>query len=246
MSAQSSDLELYNTLESLKNTISKNRFNLIELSLAHIVVSAQRYLSLSALNEIFLEFLIKLSEAIYLKSCLLLNINIDNGEKIIENEEKNGIEEKTKMERLSYHKVLSLERILFDKIFLSGIFEYIETLNKEENLGEAKKQLILKAILSVISKELTKERMIKNFSLPSIEFYLSDLRKYFEKKISFSFFELIEEKLGVEKENKFLEVIYYFLSLLFLCFEDYCYMIQNSEDEDIVIFLKSSYSEKKA
>ena len=67
-------LELYNELEELKKILSKNKFNLIDLNLTNIVLSAKNFFSLTTLNEIFLEFLIKLSEAIYWKSCLLLNI----------------------------------------------------------------------------------------------------------------------------------------------------------------------------
>ena len=231
-------LELYNTFERLKNTISKNRTELIDLNLSSIVISAKRYISLENLNEIFMEFLIKLSEAIYFKSCLLLNINSVNKENS-EDLEENNLKENLMEKRPNYYRALSLERILFEKIFLTKVSEdVLDNFDNKNFLGLGQKGLILRAILSVLKREGVKEEILKNFSAYSIEFYLESLKDYLEKKISFSFKELIEEKLNKEENEKLLGVVYYFLSLLFLCLEDFCYMIQNSENEDIIIFSK--------
>jgi len=231
-------LELYNTFEKLKNTISKNRTELIDLNLSSIVISAKRYISLENLNEMFMEFLIKLSEAIYFKSCLLLNIHSVNGE-ISKDLEESNLKENLMEERLNYSKALTLERVLFEKIFLTKISEDIlENFESKGFFGAGQKSLILGAILSVLKREGVKEEILKNFSSYSIEFYLESLKDYLEKKISFSFRELIEEKLNREGNEKFLGIVYYFLSLLFLCLENLCYMVQNNENEDIIIFSK--------
>jgi segregation and condensation protein A len=232
MSISEPSLELYNNLEELKSKIFKNKYELIDLNLTNIVLSAQKYLSLANLNEIFLEFLIRLSEAIYLKSCLLLNIHNGNEEKV-EDLEGTSLKEILE-ERFNYYQALPLGRILFEKVFLSRIPYVFEKEDKKIFAGEREKNLILKAILSVLSREEVKEEILKNFSTPSINFYIEDLKEYLEKKLSFSFKELIKEK----KEVRFLEVVYYFLALLFLCLEGVCYMVQNSENEDIIIFSK--------
>ncbi|MCD6490345.1 MAG: hypothetical protein J7K20_06445, partial [Thermodesulfobacterium sp.] len=212
---------------------------LIDLNLSSIVISAKRYIYLQNINEIFMEFLIKLSEAIYFKSCLLLNINSVNKENSEDLEESN-LKENLMEKRPNYYRALSLERILFEKIFLTKVSEdVLDNFDNKNFLGLGQKGLILRAILSVLKREGVKEEILKNFSAYSIEFYLESLKDYLEKKISFSFKELIEEKLNKEENEKLLGVVYYFLSLLFLCLEDFCYMIQNSENEDIIIFSKN-------
>jgi segregation and condensation protein A len=233
MSISETSLELYNNLEELKSKIFKNKYELIDLNLTNIVLSAQKYLSLANLNEIFLEFLIRLSEAIYLKSCLLLNIHNGNEEKV-EDLEGTSLKEFFLEERFNYYQALPLGRILFEKVFLSRIPYVFEKEDKKIFAGEREKNLILKAILSVLSREEVKGEILKNFSSPSINFYIEDLKEYLEKKLSFSFKELIKER----KEVRFLEVVYYFLALLFLYLEGVCYMVQNSENEDIIIFSK--------
>lgn len=239
MSASEGVLELYNSLETLKNTLFKNRFDLLELNLTRVVLSAQKYLSLTNLNEVFLEFLIRLSEAIYLKSCLLLNINVK--EEKLESTEALSFEKNFSFpeERLNYYKALPLDRILFEKVFLGRFPEILENFDKNRDLGEGKKILILRAILSILNQEDIKEEVLKNFSSPSIEFYLKILKDYLEEKRSFTFKELINERLGEKEKGGFLEVVYYFLSLLFLCFEEVCYMVQNNENEDIIVFSKA-------
>ncbi len=232
MSVSKTSLELYSTLEELRNKIFKNKYELIELNLTNIVLSAQKYLSLINLNEIFLEFLIRLSEAIYLKSCLLLNIHNEKEEK---NENLEGPSFKEILEeKFNYYQALPFGRILFEKIFLSRIPYIFERADKKSFAGEKEKNLILRAILSVLSKEEVKEEILKNFSSLFIDPYLENLKKYLEKKLSFSFRELIKEK----KETEFLKIAYYFLALLFLYLEGFCYMVQNSENEDIIIFSK--------
>lgn len=230
-------LELYNELEELKKILSTNKFNLIDLNLTNIVLSAKNFFSLTTLNEIFLEFLIKLSEAIYWKSCLLLNQNKEQ-EKKIESLREFKFEEDLIEEGLNYYKALPLERVLYEKIFLPCIPNILEKFNKRDFQKEGQKNLILKAILSILDREGIKEEILENLTSSSIEFYLETSKEYLQRKISFTFKEMIEEKLGKMKKDNLLEVIYYFLSFLFLCFEDLCYMVQNNENEDIIIFSK--------
>ena len=231
-------LELYNELEELKKILSKNKFNLIDLNLTNIVLFAKNFFSLTTLNEIFLEFLIKLSEAIYWKSCLLLSIQNKEQEKKIESLREFKFEEDLIEERLNYYKALPLERVLYEKIFLPYIPNILEKFNERDFRKEEQKNLILKAILSILDREEIKEEILENLASLSIEFYLETSKEYLQRRISFSFKEVIEEKLGKMKEDNFLKVIYYFLSFLFLCFEDLCYMVQNNENEDIIIFSK--------
>ena len=231
-------LELYNELEELKKILSKNKFNLIDLNLTNIVLSAKNFFSLTTLNEIFLEFLIKLSEAIYWKSCLLLNIqNKDQGERI-ENLKEFKFEEDLIKGGLKYYKALSLERVLYEKTFLPCIPNILEKFNKRDFQKEGQKNLISKVIISILDREEIKEEILENLTSLSIEFYLETSKEYLQRRISFTFKEIIEEKLGKMKKDNLLEVIYYFLSFLFLCFEDLCYMVQNNENEDIIIFSK--------
>lgn len=242
MYALETSLELYKELEELKSKISKNKIDLLELNLAKIVLSVQRYLSLTNLNEIFLEFLIRLSEAIYLKSCLLLNIHNGNKEEIEDLEEISFKESLYLEKKFNYYRALPLERILFEKIFLGRISDILEKANKKKFADKGEKSLILRAILSILNQEEIKEEILKNFSVLSIEVYLENLKEYLEEKLSFSFKELIEEKL--EKEKNLLEIVYYFLALLFLYLEGLCYMVQNSENEDIIIFSKNIYNKR--
>lgn len=238
MHVSETSLELYNKLEELKSKIFKNKIDLIDLNLTHIVLFAQKYLSLLNLNEIFLEFLIKLSEAIYLKSCLLLNIHDENREKIEDLEEiylKESLEEK-----FNYYKAIPFERILFEKIFLGKIFDISEKYNKKSFVREGHKGLILKTILSILNREEVKKEILKNFSTLSIDLYIKRLKEYLKEKLSFSFRELIEKK--TEEEKNLVEIVYYFLALLFLCLEGFCYMVQNNENEDIIIFSKNTYN----
>ncbi|RLG09877.1 hypothetical protein DRN73_09185 [Candidatus Pacearchaeota archaeon] len=232
-------LELYNELEELKKILSNNKFNLIDLNLTNIVLSAKNFFSLTAINEIFLEFLIKLSEAIYWKSCLLLNIQSKDKEEKIENLREFKFEEDLIERRLNYYKALPLERVLYEKIFLPYIPNILEKFNERDFQKEGQKNLISKAILSILDREEVKEEILENLTSLSIEFYLETSKEYLQKRMSFSFKEMMEEKLGEMKEDNLLEVIYYFLSFLFLCFEDLCYMVQNNENEDIIIFSKT-------
>ena len=231
-------LELYNKLEELKKILSKNKFNLIDLNLTNIVLSAKNFFSLTTLNEIFLEFLIKLSEAIYWKSCLLLNIQSKEQEKEIKNLREFKFEEDLIKGGLKYCKALSLERVLYEKIFLPCIPNILEKFNERDFQKKGQKNLILKAIISILDREEVKEEILENLTSLSIEFYLETSKEYLQRRISFTFKEMIEEKSGKMKKDNFLEVIYYFLSFLFLCFEDLCYMVQNNENEDIIIFSK--------
>ncbi|MCU4137711.1 MAG: hypothetical protein MW689_001282 [Thermodesulfobacteria bacterium] len=231
-------LELYNELEELKKILSKNKFNLIDLNLTNIVLSAKNFFSLTTLNEIFLEFLIKLSEAIYWKSCLLLNIQNKDQEERIENLKEFKFEEDLIKGGLKYYKALSLERVLYEKIFLPCIPNILEKFNERDFQKEGQKNLISKAIISILDREEIKEEILENLTSLSIEFYLETSKEYLQRRISFTFKEMIEEKLGKMKKDNLLEVIYYFLSFLFLCFEDLCYMVQNNENEDIIIFSK--------
>ena len=231
-------LELYNELEELKKILSKNKFNLIDLNLTNIVLSAKNFFSLTTVNEIFLEFLIKLSEAIYWKSCLLLNIQNKEQEKEIENLKEFKFEEDLIKGGLKYYKALSLERVLYEKIFLPCIPNILEKFNERDFQKEGQKNLISKAIISILDREEIKEEILENLTSLSIEFYLETSKEYLQRRISFTFKEMIEEKLGKMKKDNLLEVIYYFLSFLFLCFEDLCYMVQNNENEDIIIFSK--------
>ena len=231
-------LELYNELEELKKILSKNKFNLIDLNLTNIVLSAKNFFSLTTLNEIFLEFLIKLSEAIYWKSCLLLNIQNKNQEERIENLKEFKFEEDLIKGGLKYYKALSLERVLYEKTFLPCIPNILEKFNERDFQKEGQKNLISKAIISILDREEIKEEILENLTSLSIEFYLETSKEYLQRRISFTFKEMIEEKLGKMKKDNLLEVIYYFLSFLFLCFEDLCYMVQNNENEDIIIFSK--------
>jgi len=94
---------------------------------------------------------------------------------------------------------------------------------------------IINSIKGEIKKISDKEALneIKNrFNLP-IPPHIEEL---FSATIKHSTV-LEKDKITEEKNEEYLlKIVYYFLALLFLCYQSYCILVQNSEKEDITVF----------
>ncbi len=231
------EIDLYNEFEKLRKVLNRDKFALFDLPLFNIVKLIKNISSSKLFNDIFLEFIIKLSEAFYWKSCLLLNISFE------EPEEKN-IEKVKYSKEFNYFKALSLDRILFDKIFVPEFQkDSINGLNfKDESFNRGSINDLIKALLPLLEKEEMKIQFLENFSEISIDYYIEEIQEYMNNKSSFTFKEFLRERVNTfEREEFLLKVVYYFLALLFLCFYNYCFLVQNSDKEDIIIFISKKW-----
>lgn len=232
-------IDLHKEFQKLKSTLQTSKINLINLNLNEIFNTIRTYFSSWVLNELFLEFLIKLSEVFYWKSCFLLNIINKFSENLTEELKQELYRKEEMVNEFMYYKALPLEKCLYKKIFLSQNF--VEPNFREKELYPVKdKTLILKGILSILNKERKKKEFLFVLSERSIKYYLKKAKHYLQKKFMFSFKELVNEEIKVVGKDNFLEVIYYFLAFLFLYFERACIMIQNRDTDDIVIFSKQN------
>ncbi len=226
------EIDLYNEFEKLRKVLSRDKISLIDLPIFDIIKIIKDIPSSKFFNDIVLEFIIKLSEAIYWKSCLLLNIPFE------EPKEEN-IEEVKHSKEFNYFKALTLDRILFDKIFVPEHQKNsIDDLNfKDEFFNRGDINDLIKALLPILEREEMRIQFLENFSENSIDYYIEEIQEYMEDKSFFTFKEFLRERGNTfEKKEFLLKVVYYFLALLFLCFYNYCILVQNNEREDIMIF----------
>ncbi len=243
MNVSETSVNVSKKFQTFKEILQRNKVNLINLSLTEILINIIPYVSSEILNEVFLEFLIKLSEAFYWKSCFLLN-TMDKISKEQINEFIQEIYEKEEIaNEFIYYKTLPLERCLYEKIFLPQNFLKLNL--KKELHPHKDKALILKGILFILSKEKRRKEFFLSLFPYSIKYYLERTKEYLRKKTIFSFKELVNEEVKINKKDNFLEIIYYFLAILFLHFEKVCNIIQNNENEDIIIILKNNQSKNE-
>ncbi len=183
-----------------------------------------------SLGDLFLEFLMRLSYALYLKSKLLLNFSeeVDQSEKE-EEAPLEAFEEKPKRDFL-YLWGLSLERVLEERVFLPRVDGFESSFSPDEK-GDIN---ILIGIFLRYLEKLKQEPAIKIVvSERNIEDYLEDLREFVYKERLFTW----EEFLRKKQVGSLLEIIFYFLSLLFLVFYGEC-RVHQDERGIIQIFLK--------
>ncbi len=225
------ELDVYQKFDKIKRSLIKDKGYLFEISLSELVKSIGKLALSQFLSDIVLEFILKLSEAIYLKSCLLLNIPFENNE-------KEGSESREYLKEFDYFKALSTDRALFERVFVPEQRGFSWDL-EDEFLNNCSLNDLLVAILPVLEREKVKTLYLERSSGESIDYYIEDVQNYMESKDFFTFKELLKEKLTLYKGEEFLlRVVYYFLSLLFLCFHNYCMLIQNNEEDDILVFVR--------
>ncbi|MFN3406156.1 MAG: hypothetical protein ACK40E_00265 [Caldimicrobium sp.] len=229
MEILSSSQELITHLENFRKILLYKRETLREISLSQFTFSFLQQLKQEneKINEILLEFILRISYAVYLKSKMLLECPQEEPEREIFWEIDSSDEEKKK---LFYYQLIFTERILGEKVFLPSISANID------GNGEAEKGDINELIIAIFSL-LEREKKEKSFSLKleekNIEDYLEEMREVLKDKKVFSWKEFLKEKKNLDLKEK----IYYFLSLLFLVFNGECGIYQD-EQENIQIFVK--------
>ncbi len=178
------------------------------------------------LKDVFLEVLIRISRIIYLRSCLLLKIKQEEEEvttEIVRPIEQDGLG--------VYHKGLLGREELYKERFFCRIEE--EPL--EEVYPENGVELIVRGILWVLDRMKGEVELKERLPEVSIEEYMSEVRSYLRDKGGFKFLEFLRSK----KLLDLAKVVYYFLAILFLSYARECYLVQNSEDEDIGVYAGS-------
>lgn len=230
MNFSDTNIQLLNEVENLKRLFYQNKFNLLKINFSEIVLSIFRFPLDFIFSEIFLEFIIKISEAIYWKSKILLNFDNE-----LEENEEISFREKN----FFYYSKIPLNNILGEKTFLPKLSkDILKNLNLDSILEKGDINLLLKAMIRVLEKEAP-EIKILNVPEISIEDYIKDAKEELNKRKSITFNEFIFEKKNKGEIKKILEIIYYFLAFLFLCFQNYCSMVQTEEFGDIIIFVKN-------
>jgi len=230
------EIIVYNEIKELKKILTRDKPALVNLNLLEMVNLIKSVSPWDLFKEVFLEFLLRISQALYWKSCILLNISHEEPE---EREKEEFQEEREIIREYNYYKCLPVGRILFEKIFLPAISEVIiEKLNfKTFDFSEGEINKLLKAILSVVERESIKSEFLEDLPDFSIETYIEEIKSYLDEKKSFTFKKFIKDKIAEEKKEEYLlKIVYYFLALLFLCYQSYCILVQNSEKEDITVF----------
>lgn len=219
--------ELLTKLDDLRKILLYKRDELSTFQISQVSLQILLFVreNPAPLSEFFLEFLIRLSYALYIKSQILLNLPFKE-----EEEEISEIHAPEKRRIFSLYQVLPLKRVLGEEVFLPRVNGYteIQTLEERGNLS-----LLLTALLKVLEKVKAEPELYFEFERRSLDEYLEDLRTYLFNQRLISWDEFIQKK-GVQKK---IDLIYYFLALLFLVFYGEAGLYQR-ETEDIQIFLK--------
>jgi len=232
-------LRFYEDFYQVLKGFSKNK---VEISKFKILPYLSRLELLSRDQQsswFFLEILLKISEFIYLKSIFLLRFyQQQTPEQTPKNEEvKKTYEEVSDSEIFTqkYAFLLPFENILWEKVFLPVIsldkeifFKKLkEKVFKEEGLNE-----LIKVILEILKEEEEKAAILEKFPEKSIESYIEEIFDQLKVKKSVYFSEFLSS------ETDTLELVYYFLAILFMCFYGECVLVHNREGEDILILKK--------
>jgi len=180
------------------------------------------------LKGLMLEVLVKLSRLIYIRSCTLLKIK---EEPVIEEDEEPEDYE-LRERRYEFWSKLPMDNLLFDKRFLPNVVINGVTPD-EKRVGITD---LLKVMLKIIESELRLEEVAEKLPEVSIEEYMEEVKNYLEKVKSFKFMQFLKSK-AVELKADVRKVVYYFLSVLFLSYYRICYLVQNTEEDDIEVVL---------
>ena len=195
-----------------------DKCNLVEVVQKLSTLSPESYF-----KDLVLEFLIRLSQIIYWKSCKLLK------EKVVF-EDENG-EKKEQFKGYVYYNLIPLNNCLFEKRFLPSV--QVEVRGEAEEIGI---DVLIKVILKVLEREERKQEVVEVISRDSIEDYMQRIKEELEVKGEIRFKSFLKE-VGCFCRDKIFDIVYYFLAILFLSYLGYCYLVQNNEEEDIRVYL---------
>ncbi|NPA38842.1 MAG: hypothetical protein GXO57_00095 [Thermodesulfobacteria bacterium] len=202
--------------------ISRNNWekcNLVE------VIKKLSSLSLDTfLKDFVLEVVIRISQILYWRSCRLLKEDVF----VEEPNEKDFAEERTI--GYSYYKLIPLDNRLFEKRFLPSV--YVEF---KEELDEVGIEFLVKVMLEVLEREAKKQEVVEVISCNSIEDYMERVKKELEVRKEIKFRSFLKE-VGCFCKERVFDIVYYFLAILFLSYLRQCYLVQNSEEEDIKVY----------
>lgn len=224
--------DLSTQLENFRKILQFKRDELATFSLSQLSFAFLQYINMeeTSLNELSLEFILRLSLALYIKSKLLLNIFEEPSYFEEETEALETFGEKRKI--FHYYKVFLKGRILEEDVFLPKISGMEERDGLEQERGDL--NALLSAILLLLEKQKRETTLSLEWNERSIEEYIEEVRQILRKKGIITWKELIESRGIVEVKEK----IFYFLSLLFLVFYGECGIYQ--EDKGCIhVFIKS-------
>mgnify|MGYP001626203799 CR=1 FL=1 len=223
---------LLQSYENFRKILLYRRENLLNLSLSQFssqLLSICKEISF-LFGDLFLEFLLKLSYALYIKSQLLLNLSEE--EVLSQEEEENLLESwgEAKARTFKYFSSLLTERILEERVFLPKVngFENMVALKEGGDINH-----LIEVLLNYLERIKRQPSIKFEFSERNIEDYLEDFRQFLYKERFFTWEEFLAKK-GI---TSLLEIVFYFLSLLFLVFYGECGVHQN-ERGIIQIFLR--------
>jgi chromatin segregation and condensation protein Rec8/ScpA/Scc1 (kleisin family) len=185
----------------------------------------------SLFSELFLELLIKISRILYLKSQFVLSRHLGQPEEIEESSEENPMPDPLCIG-------LPLDKALWEKIFLPvpsrEVFERVAengmTMESQGDLTE-----LLKSILRILEGERMVKEVAERIPEKSIEDYIERVREILDKKGVFTFEELTS-KIDFSCPEGLIHLVYYFLAVLFLCFQGICSVVQQREFGEIQVF----------
>lgn len=224
------EVEVYTDLEQFRRIFTKNKQEVLKYNLSEFVALLSTVPLPKLFSGLFLELIVKLSEALYWKSCFLLNTRPQ--EEPQPSEESYPEEEISIKRQFHYYNLIPLDRVLEDKVFLPKSSEV--QLPSDEFLTSPESQqafnLLLQALLRVLQRETLKTEVLEKLPQVSIEDYIDEVYQFLQQNTSFYFEDFLKTRnLDV------LKVVCYFLALLFMCFYEQCRLVQNSEYEDILV-----------
>jgi len=236
-------LPLSTELENLRKLLLYRREELLNLSLSEITYKLLTYFEGDLkkkefqVGDLFLEILVRLSQALLIKSRILLNsyenpfeeaktLDGDEEDRVLEAEERDLF----KRGLFGFYRALPLERALEEGVFLAKIngFESFFSFEERGNPG-----ILIKALINLLERKKREKVLNIEFSEKNIEDYIKDLKEYIFQARTFTWEDFLREK-GIKS---LLELVFYFLSLLFLVFSGACGVYQD-EGGIIHIFVK--------
>jgi len=184
------------------------------------------------ISEVILEVLMRVSKMLYFKSQLVLSTFLHREEKEEEEEEKAGEIQEMRPVALS----LPTKRLLWEDVFLpEPSYNFWENLREVQFEEKGDLMMLLKAILRILEAEKSIQEVVERDFCYFIDDYIEKLQEVLQKKGAITFNELISE-LDFSSSEAQIHVVYYFLAVLFLCFQGLCSIVQQEEFGEIQIF----------
>ena len=224
-------LAVFQDLESLHRGLLRRDEQLLDRPLYPLINLVKSLFSDKGfLSEIALELLMKVSKILHLKSQLVLSSFFRESE-----ETEDFPTEHSLIEPLSVE--LPMNRLLWEKVFLPKLsYEIFERFaNEVEAVERGDLTDLLRAMLRVLESEKMVEEVARRLPEYSVEDYIERVKEFLQKKGAFTFEELVCE-IDFSSSKGLTQLIYYFLAVLFLCFQGMCSVVQQREFGEIQIF----------